>query len=57
VLVTFTVGLVIWITGWALGAKAFDVFLITVFLTVIAATVRIASPYVKQLLGREQAPL
>jgi hypothetical protein len=55
VLVTLTVGLVWWIVAWALGVKAFDAFLLTVFMVVAAATARIYAPYVRQLLGRETA--
>lgn len=55
-LVTLTVGLVFWIAAWALGMKAFDAFLVTVFLVVGAAAVRAVTPFVKQLLGREAAP-
>ncbi len=36
-LVAFTVGLVIWLVMWSLGVKAFDAFMITVLLTLIAA--------------------
>ena len=50
VLVSLTVGLVIWLGLWAFGTKAFDAFLIPVFMVVIAATVHIASPYVQKLL-------
>ena len=46
VLVTFTVGLVVWIIAWAFGIKAFDAFLFTAVITVMAAGVRIALPYV-----------
>ena len=53
VLVAFTTGLVIWIAAWAFGIKAFDAFLITVLLTVVAAAVRITSPFIDQLLGRK----
>ena len=56
VLVALTVGLVFWISAWAFGIKAFDAFLVTVLLVVSAAAIRIVSPFVKQLLGREQAP-
>ena len=35
----------LWIILWALGAKAFDAFLITILLVIIAATVRIVTPY------------
>jgi hypothetical protein len=50
VLVALTVGLVAWIVLWALGAKPFDAFLIPIFLVVIAATMRIAQPYINKLL-------
>jgi len=50
VLVAFTVGLVIWITAWALGVKGFDAFLVTAFLTFSAAGVRLAQPHVQRLL-------
>ncbi len=53
---TLAVGLVFWIAAWAFGAKAFDAFLVTVALTITAATVRLIMPFVKQLLGREGAP-
>jgi Mn2+/Fe2+ NRAMP family transporter len=55
VLVALTVGLVFWIVAWSLGAKAFDAFLVTVLLVVVAATARMVSPFMKQLLGRESA--
>jgi hypothetical protein len=42
---TTCAGLVIWIVLWALGAKAFDAFMVTVLLVVIAGTVRIVTPY------------
>jgi hypothetical protein len=50
VLVSLTIGLVIWIVLWAFGAKAFDSFLITILLVVTAATVQIVKPYVDKLL-------
>jgi hypothetical protein len=55
VLVTLTVGLVWWIAAWALGIKAFDAFLVTIFMVVVAATARLYAPFVRQLLGKEQA--
>jgi hypothetical protein len=55
ILVTLTVGLVWWIAAWALGVKAFDAFLLTVFMVVVAATARIYAPYVRQMLGKETA--
>ncbi len=53
VLVAFTVGMVFWITAWSFGIKSFDAFMVLVLLTVIAATIRVVSPFVNQLLGRE----
>jgi hypothetical protein len=50
VLVSLTIGLVIWIVLWAFGAKAFDSFLITALLVLTAATVQIVKPYVDKLL-------
>jgi hypothetical protein len=50
VLVSFTFGLVIWVGLWAFGTKPFDAFLIPAFIVVIAATARIAQPYVERLL-------
>jgi hypothetical protein len=52
VLVALTVGLVFWIAAWAFGVKAFDAFLVTMFLVVSAAAVRMVSPFIKQLLRR-----
>ena len=57
VLVTFTVGLVWWIAAWALGVKAFDAFLLTMFMVVVAATARIYAPLVRKMLGKEKTPL
>jgi hypothetical protein len=37
VLLTFTLGLIIWIVLWAVGAKGLDAFLVTIGLTVVAA--------------------
>ena len=51
----FAVGLVWWISAWAFGVKAFDAFLVTVFLVVAAAGFRIAKPFLDQALGREAA--
>ena len=46
----FTVGLVVWIVLWANGAKAFDAFLIPLFLVIGAVTVKIAMPFVRERL-------
>jgi hypothetical protein len=56
VLVALTVGLVFWIAAWSFGVKPFDAFMVTALLVVSAAAVRLFSPLVKQLLGKEAAP-
>lgn len=53
ILVAFTTGLVFWITAWSFGMKSFDAFLVVALLTVTAATIRLVTPFVNQLLGRE----
>jgi hypothetical protein len=44
-LLTTIAGLVIWIVLWAIGVKSFDAFLITFILVLLAATVKLATPY------------
>jgi hypothetical protein len=58
VLVTFMVGLVVWIVSWAtLDVKAFDAFIFTVLITAVAAGVQIALPFVNAILkGTPAAP-
>jgi hypothetical protein len=55
ILVTFTVGLIWWVCAWAFGIKAFDAFLLTVLMTITAATIVIVKPFIDQLLRREAA--
>ena len=50
VLVAITVGLVFWIVTWSLGWKAFDAFMVTMLLTLIAATARIMLPTIQKIL-------
>jgi hypothetical protein len=45
VVLATTFGLIIWLVLWALGAKAFDAFMITVLIALVAATVRMLAPY------------
>ena len=45
-------GLSLWIVGWSLGAKAFDIFMLAVAIVLLAATGRIVAPY---LPGRRRA--
>jgi len=44
VLLTFIAGLAIWIVLWAIGAKSFDAFLITLVMLIIAAAAHIIWP-------------
>jgi hypothetical protein len=53
VIVALMVGLVFWITAWAFNMKAFDAFLVTVFIVVTAQAVHMTTPFVRRLLGRE----
>jgi hypothetical protein len=53
VLVAFTIGMVFWVTAWAFGIKSFDAFIVLAFLTVTAAAIRLVTPFVNQMLGRE----
>ena len=52
VLVTLTVGLVWWIVAWSFGIKAFDAFLLTAIVTVVAAAAHMAKPHLDQMRGR-----
>ena len=49
-LVALTVGLVFWLITWSLGVKAFDAFMVTILLTLIAATARTLMPFVNRIL-------
>ena len=40
-----TFGLILWLVLWALGVKAFDAFMLTVLIALVAATVRMIAPY------------
>jgi hypothetical protein len=44
VLLTFIAGLAIWIVLWAIGAKSFDAFLITMVMVLLAAAAHIIWP-------------
>ena len=55
VLVTLTVGLVVWVTAWAFGIKAFDAFLFTGLIALVAAAVQIALPFVRQIITGQPA--
>jgi hypothetical protein len=57
ILVTLTVGLVWWLAAWAFGIKAFDAFLLTVLMVVVAATAHLYAPYLRRMLGKDQDSL
>jgi hypothetical protein len=45
VIVASTFGLILWLVLWALGVKAFDAFLLTMLIALVAATLRMIAPY------------
>jgi len=45
VVVAVTIGLILWIILWALGAKGFDAFLITVVIALVAVAGKMVTPY------------
>ena len=45
VILATTFGLILWIVLWALGVKAFDAFMLTVLIALVAVTVRMIAPY------------
>ena len=52
ILVALTVGLVWWVSAWALGVKSFDAFIVTTLLVVGAAAWYVAKPFVQSFIGR-----
>jgi hypothetical protein len=44
VILTLIAGLVVWIVLWAIGAKSFDAFLITVVMMIVAAAAHLIWP-------------
>ena len=44
VILTLIAGLVVWIVLWAIGAKSFDAFLITIVMLIVAAAAHIVGP-------------
>jgi O-antigen ligase len=44
VLLTLIAGLVVWIVLWAVGAKSFDAFLITLVMLIVAAAAHLIWP-------------
>ena len=56
ILVALTIGLVWWVSAWALGIKSFDAFMLTALIVVIAAAWYVSKPFVQSLLGRGEQP-
>jgi hypothetical protein len=56
ILVALTIGLVWWVSAWALGIKSFDAFMVTALIVVIAAGWYVARPYVQSFIGRGEQP-
>ena len=50
VLVALTIGLVFWLVTWSLGVKAFDSFMVTILITLIAATAKIVMPTIQKFI-------
>jgi len=55
-LVALTVGLVVWITVWALGAKPFDAFLLCLLIFLPAAAWQVFGPGIKKMFGHAPPP-
>jgi hypothetical protein len=49
VLVAFTIGMVWLIVAWSLGVKAFDAFMLTMLITLVAATARLMMPAIMKI--------
>ena len=52
ILVALTIGLVWWVSAWALGVKSFDAFMVTMLIVVLAAAWYVAKPFVQSFIGR-----
>ena len=45
IILTLITGLVVWVVLWAIGAKSFDAFMITVLLLLIAGAAHLLLPH------------
>jgi hypothetical protein len=45
VILATTFGLILWLVLWAIGVKAFDAFMLTVLIALVAVTLRMLAPY------------
>lgn len=48
-----TAALGLWIVLWAIGAKAFDAFLISLLIIVVAVAVKMLTPYIPKARTRQ----
>jgi hypothetical protein len=55
-LIALGIGLPVWIILWALGAKPFDAFLVTLVIVLPAAGWQVFSPGIKKMLGLSTPP-
>jgi hypothetical protein len=53
VLVAFTIGMVWFIVAWSLGVKAFDAFMLTALITLVAATAKLMAPTIMKIMRPE----
>ena len=53
ILVALTIGLVWWVSAWALGVKSFDAFMVTGLILVLAAGWYVVRPHLEAFIGRE----
>ncbi len=44
-ILTLIAGLVVWVVLWAIGAKGFDAFLVTIVFLLLAGAARILMPF------------
>ena len=45
IVVAVTIGLILWIILWALGAKGLDAFLVTIVIALVAVAAKMVTPY------------
>jgi len=45
VILATTFGLILWLVLWAIGVKAFDAFMLTILIALVAATGRMLAPF------------
>ena len=49
-------GLVLWVILWAIGAKGFDAFMLTMLITLIGVIIYVITPYLPGNRGEELPP-